>query len=74
MRKTTSMAVALLTVSPLAAMAQEVSVNFDKTKTKTLLFRGTATDDLADKAEKNEKKIDQAVSKIFKNFPPGSKK
>jgi hypothetical protein len=43
-------------------------------KTKTLLFRGTAADEMADKAEKNEKKIDKAVSKMFKEFPPGSKK
>lgn len=44
------------------------------TPTKTLLFRGTAADEMADKAEKNEKKIDKAVSKILKDFPPGSKK
>jgi hypothetical protein len=44
------------------------------TKTKTLLFRGAAGDEMSDKAEKNEKKIDKGVSKIFKDFPPGSKK
>ena len=45
-----------------------------ETKTKTLLFRGTASDEMADKAEKNEKKIDKAVAKTLKDFPPGSKK
>jgi hypothetical protein len=49
-------------------------VDIFETKTKTLLFRGTASDEKADKAEKNEKKIDKAVNKIFKDFPPGSRK
>ncbi len=29
---------------------------------------------MSDKSEKNEKTIDKAVSKILKDFPPGSKK
>ena len=51
-----------------------IVVDIFETKTKTLLFRGTATDEKSDKAEKNEKKIDKAVSKMLKDFPPGSKK
>jgi hypothetical protein len=51
-----------------------IVVDVFETKTKTLLFRGAAGDEMSDKAEKNEKKIDKAVSKIFKDFPPGSKK
>ena len=43
-------------------------------KTKNLLFRGTATDELSDKAEKNQKKVEKATAKMFKNFPPGSEK
>lgn len=42
-------------------------------KTKALMFRGTATDEISDKPEKNIKKIEKASSKMFKNFPPGSK-
>jgi hypothetical protein len=42
-------------------------------KTKQLMFRGTATDELSDKPEKNVKKLDKATSKMFKDFPPGSK-
>jgi hypothetical protein len=42
-------------------------------KTKQLMFRGTATDEISDKPEKNIKKIDKASNKMFKNFPPGSK-
>src|SRR5215472_17581731 len=42
-------------------------------KTKKLVFRGTAQDELSDKPEKNEKKIEKATEKMFKDFPPGSK-
>jgi hypothetical protein len=43
-------------------------------KTKTLVFRGIAEDEISDKAEKNVKKLDKAATKLFKNFPPGSAK
>jgi Domain of unknown function (DUF4136) len=42
-------------------------------KTKALLFRGAASDELSDKTEKNIKKLDKATNKMFKDFPPGSK-
>ena len=42
-------------------------------KTKGLVFRGTATDELSDKPEKNQKKLQKASDKLFKDFPPGSK-
>ena len=38
--------------------------------TKKLFFRGTATDELSSKPEKNTKKLDKAVEKMFKEFPP----
>ena len=38
-------------------------------KSKALMFRGTATDEISDKAEKNKKKLDKASSKMFKDFP-----
>ena len=41
-------------------------------KSKTLVFRGTAEDELSDKPEKNAKKLEKASAKLFKNFPPGS--
>lgn len=43
-------------------------------KTKKLLFRGNATDELSDKVDKNMKKVDKAASKMFKDFPPKPKK
>ena len=43
-------------------------------KSKQLVFRGTAQDEVSDKPEKNIKKVEKASEKMFKNFPPGSKK
>jgi hypothetical protein len=43
-------------------------------KSKALLFRGTATDEISDKPDKNIKKLDKAATKMFKDFPPGSAK
>ena len=43
-------------------------------KSKSLLWRGIAQDELSDKAEKNAKKRAKAMEKLFKDFPPGSVK
>ena len=42
---------------------------------RTLLWRGSVTDTLADNSDKNIKKLNGAINKLFKNFPPkpGSK-
>ena len=39
-------------------------------RTKQLVWRGVATDTLAEKPEKDTKKIEKAVEKLFKDFPP----
>jgi hypothetical protein len=39
----------------------------------SLLFRGTASDEISDKPEKKIKKVEKASKKMFKDFPPGSK-
>jgi hypothetical protein len=41
--------------------------------TKRLVWRGTASDTLSEKPEKNEKKLDKAVDKMFDKFPPKAK-
>lgn len=38
-----------------------------------LLWRGTAEDTLSDKPEKNERKLEKAVDKMFDHFPPPGK-
>jgi hypothetical protein len=43
-------------------------------KTKQLLWRGSAEGTLSDKANKNEDKLEKAVAKMFKNYPPSSTK
>src|SRR5262245_40917796 len=43
-------------------------------KSKNLVYRGTASDEISDKPEKNQKKMAKAADKLFKDFPPGSKK
>lgn len=42
-------------------------------KTKNLVFRGIAEDEISDKAEKNAKNLNKAAEKMFKDFPPGAK-
>jgi uncharacterized protein YdeI (BOF family) len=42
-------------------------------KSKQLVFRGVAQDEISDKPEKNVKKVEKAANKMFKDFPPGSK-
>ncbi len=37
---------------------------------KQLIWRGVSSDTLSDKPEKNEKKLDKAVDKMLKDFPP----
>jgi Domain of unknown function (DUF4136) len=41
--------------------------------TKKLLWRGVAQDTLSEKPSKNEKKLEKAVDKMFKDFPPKPK-
>lgn len=42
-------------------------------KSKQLIWRGTASDTLSKNPEHNEKKLDKAVDKMFKKFPPSEK-
>ncbi len=41
--------------------------------TKQLIFRGTASDAVSSKPEKSDKKMEEAVDKMFKKFPPPPK-
>ncbi len=42
--------------------------------TKKLIWRGSASDTLSDKSEKNIKALDKGVQKMFDRFPPSPKK
>jgi len=37
---------------------------------KNMVWRGMATDTLSDKSEKNERKLNKAIKKMFKKYPP----
>jgi Domain of unknown function (DUF4136) len=43
-------------------------------KSKNLVFRGTADDEISDNPEKNAKQLEKASTKMFKDFPPSAKK
>jgi hypothetical protein len=42
--------------------------------TKTLIWRGSASDTLSDKSEKNIRDLDKGVQKMFGHFPPDTNK
>ncbi len=50
-----------------------LTVDIFQAGTKDLIWRGRASEVLSSKPEKNDKKLDQAVEKMFKSFPPASK-
>jgi hypothetical protein len=47
-------------------------VDIYDTKSRHLVWRGLARDQLSDKPEKNTQKLDKAVDKLFSKFPPRS--
>lgn len=58
------------TISPNISNSGTLVVDIDDGQTKQLLWRGTATDTLSDKPDKNSKKIEKAVTNMFKKYPP----
>jgi Domain of unknown function (DUF4136) len=48
-------------------------VDIFDTKTKKLLFRGVGEDQISQKGEKNQKKIENGIEKMFTDFPPKPK-
>jgi hypothetical protein len=42
-------------------------------RSKTLVWRGSSSDTLSDKSEKNIKNLDKGVHKMFEHFPPDVK-
>ena len=43
-------------------------------KKNQLMWRGSATDTISDNSDKNIKILDNALGKLFKNYPPKEKK
>ena len=51
-----------------------LAVDMYDAKTKQLVWRGVGTDTASDKADKNTEKVDKALDKMFKQYPPEAKK
>lgn len=51
-----------------------VVVDLFDSKTKQLIWRGVSSDTLSSNSDKNIKKLDKGVERMFKKFPPGSSK
>jgi hypothetical protein len=49
-------------------------VELADTKTKELIWRGSVSDTISDKTNKNVSTLDKAVTKLFKGYPPKEKK
>jgi len=49
-------------------------VDLFDTKTKQLIWRGSASDTLSNNSNKNIENLNKGVDKLFKKFPPGSSK
>ena len=47
---------------------------FSMRTARTLIWRGSSSDTLSDKSDKNIKNLDKGVQKMFDHFPPGAKK
>jgi hypothetical protein len=43
-------------------------------QSKELVFRGSSSDTLSDKSDKNIKNLNKGVEKMFNHFPPEAKK
>jgi hypothetical protein len=49
-------------------------VDLFDTQSKELVWRGSSSDTLSDKSDKNIKNLNKGVEKMFKHFPPEAKK
>ena len=50
-----------------------LTVDIFQGNSKQLIWRGSASDVLSGKPDKNDKKLDETVNKMFKKFPPAGK-
>jgi len=53
--------------------AGTLAVDLFDTNTKKLVWRGSASDTLSDRSEKNIRNLDKGVEKLFDRYPPGAK-
>lgn len=61
------------TINENISNAGTLVVDISDSHTQKLVWRGTATDTLSDKPDKNSQKIQKAVAKMFAKYPPKGK-
>ncbi len=62
-----------VTTTTIPEQVGNLTVDIFNGGTKQLMFRGRASEVLSSKPEKNDKKMEDAVDKMFKSFPPTGK-
>jgi len=65
------MGTATTTVAP--NRVGNLTVDMFQGGSKQLIWLGTASEVISSKPDKNDKKLNEAVEKMFKHFPPPSK-
>jgi len=61
------------TMATVVLRVSSLVVEMFDTRTAKLIWRGSSSDTLSDKPDKNIKNLDKGVQKMFKNFPPEAK-
>ena len=61
------------TTSVVPERVGNLNVDIFDTGTKQLIWRGTVAQAIGSNADKNDKKMEESVDKMFKHFPPPSK-
>lgn len=62
------------TVSEETIYTGQLVVDISDASSEQLIWRGLASDTISDKPETNDKRINEAIAKLFKQFPPGAAK
>ncbi len=60
-------------IDPVIENVGTLVVDLSDAQQKKLIWRGVASDTLSDKSEKNAQKVNKAIAKLFKQFPPKGK-
>lgn len=58
------------TTSSFTSVKGTIVVDMYDAKTKQVLFRGSASDTVSDKPEKNAENINKGIQKLFEKYPP----
>ena len=63
----------MATTTPSTYRVGTLVLDLFDSKTKTLIWRGSGSDTLSDKSDKNINHLDKAVNKLFEHSPQGEK-